>query len=207
MTANNCLHFFLVNTVLNRQLHLYWQSFKVFTKNHSFIELWAIHTLQEEDFELDPLRQMRENADQHTFPQMRGNVNQHTFSQMGKNIEQDTFPEMREMKMKIHRKVSTGFPSHFAGGCFTLKMYLSRFTQLLLNVSLETEICPCCFVLLEQPVFKNLRTMQIENFLPPPYSFLFFFRSFKSNFVEPFFPNTLTFQKDEKCSICPGGFE
>ena len=98
---------------------------------------------------------MRGNVDQHTFSQMGGNIEQDTFLQMRENIEQDTFPEMREMKMKIHGKVSTGFPSHFTGGCFTLKMYLSRFTQILLNVSLETEICPCCFVLLEQPVFKN----------------------------------------------------
>ena len=37
----------------------------------------------------------------------------------------------------------------------TLKMYLSRVTQLLVNVSLETEIFPRCCVLLEQAVFKN----------------------------------------------------
>ena len=42
--------------------------------------------------------------------------------------------------------VSTGFPSHFTGGCFTLKMYLSRFTQLLVNVSLEIEIYPRCSI-------------------------------------------------------------
>ena len=37
----------------------------------------------------------------------------------------------------------------------TLKMYLSRVTQLLVNFSLETEIFPRCCVLLEQAVFKN----------------------------------------------------
>ena len=42
--------------------------------------------------------------------------------------------------------VSTGFPSHFTGGRFTLKMYLSRFTQVLVNVSLKIEIYPHCSV-------------------------------------------------------------
>ena len=42
--------------------------------------------------------------------------------------------------------VSTGFPSHFTGGRFTLKMYLFRFTQLLVNVSLMIEIYPHCSV-------------------------------------------------------------
>ena len=37
----------------------------------------------------------------------------------------------------------------------TLKMYLSRVTQLLVNVLLETEIFPRCCVLYEQAVFKN----------------------------------------------------
>ena len=89
------------------------------------IELWAI-TLQEE------------KSDQH--PSLEAQVE----------------------NMKISRNVSGGFPCHFTAGntgCkklyFTLKMYLSRVTQLLVNVSLETEIYPGCCVLLEQTLFKN----------------------------------------------------
>ena len=171
MTAKNFLHDFLVNTVLTRQLHLYWQSFKVFTKNHSCIELWAIYTLQEE------------------------------------NSDQDPSLTAQMEKMQISRNVSTGFPCHFTGGHFTLKMYLFRVTQLLVNDTLETEICPCCYVLMEQTLYKNWRAMHIEHLLPPPYSFLFFSRSLKSNFVDPFFPNAETFQKKEMCSTFPGGFE
>ena len=50
--------------------------------------------------------------------------------------------------------------------------------------------------------------MQIENFLPQPYSScFFFFRSFKSNLVDPFFSNTQTFPSEVKCFIFPGGFK
>ena len=117
---------------------LYWQSFKVFTKNHSFIELWATYTLQEENSDQDP----------------------------------SLIAQMENMQSS--RNVSTGFSYHFTGGCFTLKMYLFRVTQLLVNVTLEIEIFPCCYVLMEQAVYKNWRAMHIENFLPPPYCFLFF---------------------------------
>ena len=122
---------------MTRQLRLYWQSFKVFTKNHSCIELWAIYTLAEEKSDQDP-----------------------------------SFTAQME-KMQISRNVSTGFPHNFTGGRFTLKMYFSRVTQSPVNVTLETEICPRCYVLMEQALFKNWRAKRIENFLPPSYSFLF----------------------------------
>ena len=75
--------------------------------------------------------------------------------------------------MQISRNVSTGFPYNFTGGRFTLKMYFSRVTQSPVNVTLETEIYPRCYVLMEQALFKNWRAKRIENFLPPSYSFLF----------------------------------
>ena len=146
----------LANTVLTRQLHFYWQSFKFFTKIHSCIELWAI-TLQER------------NSDPHS------SLNN------------------QEENMPISRNVSTGFPCQFTGGkhakksCLTLKMYLSRVTQLLVNVSVETEICLACCVLLEQ--CKSTANWKLAVYLHLTVSCVFS-RSFKSNFVDPFFPNT-----------------
>ena len=125
-----------------------------------------------------------------------------------KNIDQDPSLTAQMEKMQISRNVSTGFPYNFTGGRFTLKMYFSRVTQSPVNVTLdlsvcflwgpvtqspvnvtlETEIYPCCYVLMEQALFKNWRAKRIENFLPPSYSFLFSPEVWKAIFL------TLSFQ-------------
>ena len=66
------------------------------------------------------------------------------FTLQEENSDQHPSLSTQVENMQISRNVSTGFPCPFTGGkkcckklCFILKMYLSRVTQLLVNVSLH----------------------------------------------------------------------
>ena len=85
-------------------------------------------------------------------------------------------------------------------------MYSSRVTQLLVNQCFTGDR-DLSLLLCVIGASREQRAMQIENFLPQPYSSCFFFRSFKSNLVDPFFSYTQTFPNEVKFFIFPGGFK
>ena len=138
---------------MTRWLHLYWKSFKFFLNGKSQLQ-WIMS---------------------YYFTGRKQWSTSLTYSPSGKNADL----EKRDYWFSLSL---IGWKTCWKKLCFTLKMYLFRVIQLLVNVSLEAEICPCCCVLLEQAVFKKERAMQIENFLPPLYSFLCFFQKVKKQF-------------------------
>ena len=77
----------------------------------------------------------------------------------------------------------------------TVKMNLSRVTQLLVNVSLETEICPRCFVFIGASCVQKLKSNTNWKLLASTLQFPIFFQKFQKQFCWAFLSKYLNIPK------------